>query len=71
MSSVRTISPWISEEDFLSGPETMQQVELLDGEVIVFPSPILLINSWFFGCCGSLKWWWAVTYESRPNVCRV
>lgn len=39
MSSVPTTPPWISEESFLSGPETTQQVELLDGEVIVSPSP--------------------------------
>lgn len=39
MSSVPTTPPWISEESFLSGPETTQRVELLDGEVIVSPSP--------------------------------
>jgi Uma2 family endonuclease len=41
MSSVPTTPPWISEEEFLSGPETMQHVELLDGEVIVSPSPTI------------------------------
>src|SRR5205823_4666053 len=29
----------VSEEEFLAGPETKQQVELIDGEVIVAPSP--------------------------------
>jgi Uma2 family endonuclease len=29
----------VSEQEFLSLPETMERIELLDGEVIVSPSP--------------------------------
>jgi Uma2 family endonuclease len=39
MSSVPDTPPWVSEEAFLAGPESMQQVELLDGEVVASPSP--------------------------------
>lgn len=37
MSTAR--APFVSEEDFLRLPESTQKVELIDGEVIVSPSP--------------------------------
>jgi Uma2 family endonuclease len=33
--------PFVSEEEFLSLPESNQKIELVDGEVIVAPAPIL------------------------------
>lgn len=39
MSVARTIGTLVTEQEFLRLPESMDRVELLDGEVIVSPSP--------------------------------
>ncbi len=57
MSSVPNTPPWVSEESFLAGPETTQQVELLDGEVIVSPSPNLAHQHIVGGLFLALKTW--------------
>jgi Uma2 family endonuclease len=50
-------APFISEEAFLSLPETTQKTELLDGEVIVSPSPQFWHQEVLARIVGALRAW--------------
>jgi Uma2 family endonuclease len=54
----------VSEEEFLALPETMDRVELVDGEVIVSPSPSLWHQELLARIVHSLRSW--VAGHSRP-----
>jgi len=54
----------VSEEEFLALPESMQRVELIDGEVIVGPSPTF----WHQDAAKRLTWLIEAWSHSHPPV---
>jgi Uma2 family endonuclease len=57
----------VSEEEFLSLPESMDKVELLDGEVIVPPAPSFRHQEILGRLCAALRVW-AQTYAAPITV---
>lgn len=55
---------WVSEAEFLSLPESLERIELIDGEVIVAPSPIFWHQEVLARLFVALRTW----AEGRPDV---
>jgi Uma2 family endonuclease len=69
MRSIRSVArvavrPLISEKDFLSLPESTAKIELVDGEVVVSPSPTYWHQEVLMRIVGALRAWAA--RQKRP-----
>lgn len=51
------VLPRVSEEEFLSLPESMERIELVDGEVVVSPSPTIWHQELVVRIAHALKGW--------------
>lgn len=66
-SVMSTVRPLVSEEEFLSLPESNQRIELIDGEVIVSPSSTFKHQEILLRIVTSLRNW-AVEHSSPVTV---
>jgi len=55
---------WVSEAEFLSLPESLERIELIDGEVIVAPIPVFWHQEVLARLFVSLRTW----AEGRPDL---
>lgn len=67
-AAVQLERDWVSEEDFLSLPESMDHVELVDGEVIVSAAPSPLHQHVLIELVASFREWARVNRPSRVGL---